>query len=235
MMHDLLQSMGRHLADFGEGAASFGVRLLTALLIALIGWVCAGLLRTLTRKALGWLHFNALLEKAGATELLGKTPATAPDRAVGSVVFWLVWLAVLLSAVRTLGLVEAGALVGDLARYLPKLASAIVIVVVGVFLSNLAWRAALVAAVDARLPAAKVVGGLVRGLTLVATVAMALEQLEVGQNLILAVFTVSFGGVMLAAAIAFGLGGRHLARQYLEHKFQARRSESTKSKEPSHL
>jgi uncharacterized protein YebE (UPF0316 family) len=116
------------------------------------------------------------------------------------------------------------------------LISAVVIVVLGVFVSTLAWRASLLAAVNARVPAAKLVGTLVRAVTIVAALAMALEQLEIGRQVIVIAFAISFGAIMLALALAFGLGGRHLARQYLERRFNAHEpSEPAAQDGPSHL
>ena len=54
---------------------------------------------------------------------------------------------------------------------------------------------------------------------LIFTLSLALEQLGIGQNTIVATFSILFGGIVLALAIAFGLGGRHLAKEFLERRF----------------
>ena len=51
------------------------------------------------------------------------------------------------------------------------------------------------------------------------SLAIALEQIGVGQNIVVAAFTIIFGGVVLALALALGLGGRELGKEWLEKKF----------------
>ena len=54
---------------------------------------------------------------------------------------------------------------------------------------------------------------------------MALEHLGVGRQVLMASFTILFGGVVLALALAFGLGGRHLAREALEKALRRSRQD----------
>ncbi len=49
---------------------------------------------------------------------------------------------------------------------------------------------------------------------------MALEQLGIGRGAITVAFAILFGGVVLALALAFGLGGKDIAREYLEKKIK---------------
>jgi hypothetical protein len=76
------------------------------------------------------------------------------------------------------------------------------------------------------------IGGLVRVLALVATAAMAFEQLGIAQQVVQSVFVMAFGAVMLAAGLAFGIGGRGLARRVLEEKLAPR---SYDGEEPPHV
>jgi hypothetical protein len=50
--------------------------------------------------------------------------------------------------------------------------------------------------------------------------AMALEQLGIGRNIVVVAFTILFSGIVFALALAFGLGGKDIARDYLEKKFK---------------
>jgi hypothetical protein len=50
---------------------------------------------------------------------------------------------------------------------------------------------------------------------------MALEQLHIARSIVLAAFIISFGAVMLSLAIAFGIGGREVARRILERRFES--------------
>lgn len=221
MTQEFIEAMRAYLVEIVRACARFTPRLLAALLMLMLGFVVALALRAITRRVLQWLRFNALMERTGARQFLEHAKLNAPDQLVASLVFWLSWMVLLLAVLQTLGIAAVDALSRDFVQYLPKLFSAVVILVLGLFLSIVAWRAALLAAVNARLPAPKLVASLARAVTIVAAVAMALEQLEIGRQVILAAFAISFGALMLALAIAFGFGGRHAARRYLERRLDS--------------
>jgi hypothetical protein len=236
MTQEFFEALRAYLAEMVRACARFTPRLLAALLILVLGLVVAVSLRAITRRVLQWLRFNALMERTGARQFLQHARLHEPDQLVASLVFWLTWIVLVLAAMQTLGIALVDQLARDFARYLPKFFSAVVILVLGLFFSIVAWRAALLAAVNARLPAPKLVAALARAVTLVAAVAMALEQLEIGRQVIVAAFTITFGALMLALAIAFGLGGRHAARRYLQRRLDSGREEQPRpGDEASHL
>lgn len=218
MTHEFLDALRAYLVEMMHASARFMPRLLAALFMLVVGFVVATALRALTRRALQWLRFNALMERTGARQFLQHARLHEPDRLVASLVFWLTWIVLVLAVLQTLGIGAVDALTRDFVHYLPKLFSAVLILVLGSFLSIVAWRASLLAAVNARVPAPKLVAALARVVVVLAAVAMALEQLAIGRQVILAAFVISFGALMLALALAFGLGGRHVARRYLERR-----------------
>jgi hypothetical protein len=111
-------------------------------------------------------------------------------------------------------------LVSSFANFVPRLLVALVILVIGLLAANFAWRATLLAAVNAHVPSPRLVSGAVRWLILIVVAAMALEQIAVAQTIVLTAFAIAFGAVMLALAIAFGIGAGGLAKRILEHAFK---------------
>jgi hypothetical protein len=99
---------------------------------------------------------------------------------------------------------------------------ALAILVVGLVVANFAWRATLLAAVNARIGSPRLLSNAVRALILILAVAMALEQIAVAQTVVLTAFAIAFGAVMAGLAIAFGIGGGNLARRFLEQQFPER-------------
>lgn len=217
-MNDVLSVLRSAWGNFLELLKRFIPQLIAMLLIVIAGWVIAKIASFAIQRLLRLMRLEALLEKAGAAEFLRHARAPAPERIVAKAVFWIVWLAFLLSGMHALGLSGTDLLIADLVRLVPRLLIATAIALMGVALSNFVWRATLLAAVNAQLPSARLIGGFVRTVLLFATAAMALEQLDVARQVVHAAFMVSFGAVMLAGAIAFGLGGRGLARRFLEEK-----------------
>jgi hypothetical protein len=63
-------------------------------------------------------------------------------------------------------------------------------------------------------------------------ITMALEELSVARETVIAAFSIVFGALMLGLAIAFGLGGQQLARDFLERNLGDRKKEKTEEPQP---
>jgi len=233
MAETIAEALRQAWENYQTGFARFLPRILVTLTIFVIGWLLAFVFGFLTRKVLGWLHLNALADRSGAGEVLKNAELPPADRVAGRLVFWLVFLGFLLSGLDALGFKGVEGLVARFLHFVPNLLVAVVIVVVGFVASNFLWRATLLAAFNARLPSARLLGNAVRVLVMILSVAMALEQIGVAKAGVLTAFAITFGAVMLGLAIAFGIGGGGLARRILEQQFTER--DGTDTNGSSHL
>jgi len=91
---------------------------------------------------------------------------------------------------------------------------------VGVVLANFSAEAALIAAVNAQIPEARLIANLIRWGILIFTAAMVLTQLGIAKEIVVAAFSIIFGGIVFAMAIALGLGGRFIAKEALERRLR---------------
>lgn len=233
MAQIIADAVARAWTNYLDGVAFYLPRALATVSIVIAGWLIAAALRVITRWTLRWLRFDTLSERIGLAALLKAADLPPASVLAGSVVFWLVWLGFLLSGIDVLGLTALQGLVAGFVLFIPRLLVALAILIAGFVIANFAWRATLLAAVNARVPSPRLLSNAVRFLILILTVAMALEQIAVARTVVLTAFAIAFGAVMLGMAIAFGIGGGGIARRFLEHQFPERpRSESD---EVSHL
>jgi hypothetical protein len=209
-------------------------RLLAMLIIALLGWVVAYVLKVSLRGILRIVKFDRLSDNAGATELLSKAALPSSSELVSRVVFWLVWLGFILLGVQVLGIVGLQEQISRFFLYLPRLFVALFIVFFGLVAASFFSRAALLAAVNADFPSPRLLATMIRTVIVIFAVSMAFEQLGLAERTILVAFAIAFGALMLGLAIAFGTGGRDLARQFLERRF-LREKEEQKQDELSPL
>src|SRR4030067_1162945 len=100
--------------------------------------------------------------------------------------------------------------------YLPRIFSALLIFVIGYVIAGFISRAVLIAAVNSGYHYAKILAEAVRLMLIVFILAMVLEQLSVAPSIVVAAFSIMFGGVVIALAIAFGVGGIDAARRIIE-------------------
>lgn len=205
------------LAGFGERLVAFGPNLLAMAAILLGGVLVAGAVRLGFRFLLPRLGFDRFAQRLGLTLILQKGGITRPaSHAVATLLAWGVLAVFVLLAIGALNLEFAMDLVSRTFSYLPQVLIAMALLTLGALVSAFVRRSVLVAAVNAGLPSARLLAGAVHTALLILFAAMALEHLGVGRQILLVSFTILFGGVVLTLALAFGLGGRHLAREFLE-------------------
>jgi hypothetical protein len=216
MVIQALEQAGR---NFVQATLDLLPRAVLMISIVLVGWLIASVLRYITRTLLTRLGFGRLCARQGLTDMLRAADLPEPERLVAAIVFWIVWIGFLLSAVDVLGLTAVRGMIDDFTEFVPRLLVAIAILVVGFVVANVAWRATQLAAVNARVPSPRVLSGTVRALVLLLTGAMVLDQIAVARTIVLTAFAIAFGAVMFGLAIAFGVGGGGIARRILEHWF----------------
>jgi hypothetical protein len=215
----IADSLSRAWDNLKDGLSLVVPRVVAMLAIVVVGWLIAVILGWITRRLLGWIKFNALMDRTGASQLLKKTELPPADSLAGSLAFWIVWVGFLLAGFGALGFTGMDAIVQGFMLFIPRLMVALVVIAVGLVAANFAWRATLLAAVNANLPSARLLGNAIRFLIVCLAVAMALEQIGVAKAVVLTAFAIAFGAVMLGLAIAFGIGGGQVARRILEHQF----------------
>jgi hypothetical protein len=205
------------LAGFGERLVAFGPNLLAMVAILLVGVLAAGGVRFVFRFLLPRLGFDRFAQRLGLTLVLQKGGITQPaSLAAATLLAWGVLAVFVLLAIGALNLEFAMDLVSRAFSYLPQVLIAMALLALGALVSAFVRRSVLVAAVNAGLPSARLLAGATQTALMILFAAMALEHLGVGRQIMLVSFTILFGGVVLALSLAFGLGGRHLAREFLE-------------------
>lgn len=222
------------ISGFGERLAAFGPNLLAMLVTLALGAILAGAVHVVLKLALPRLGFDRLAERLGVAVILERGGIRGtPSRVVGLALAWAVLAVFVLLAIAALDITIAMGLITQAFAYLPQLIVGVAILILGSLVAAFVRRSVLIAAVNAGLPSARLLAGGAHAAIVILAAAMALEHFGVGRQIILVAFTVLFGGVVLALALAFGLAGRDLARELLERV--TRRPEPLDRDELRHL
>ena len=209
----LQDSMGRvftKIATLLPGIVAFVLVLVLFLAIAAgLAWV--------TRRLLAALRFDARFEQNPS--LAEWSPAQHPSFLVSRIVFWFF---VLMGVLVGISAFEAGSSEAGISAYVfsyvPRVVGAIVLLFVGTLIARLLSRSVLISGVNMNLQYARLLGTGVKWLVMVLTVAMALDHLSVGGEIVDLAFGILFGGIVLALALAVGLGSRDLVSRSLERE-----------------
>jgi len=193
----------------------------TALVILLVGLLIGALLKMAVVRLLRAVGIDGLCERTGMSQMLCKSGIRDPLSLLLAKIAGGVTVAVFaVIAVQTISVPAVERLLERFFLYLPNVFVALIILFVGYLLSNFLSRAALIASVNAGVRFSGLVGRFVRYVILIMSITMALEHLGIGSETVIIAFTIVFSGVVLAFALAFGLGGRDVARDYLERKLK---------------
>ena len=198
--------------------------LLGALVILIVGWLVAKAIKRIVDWLLKLIRFDALADKAGISEILKKgNLEISTAEVISNLVYWLIIIMVLVMAVDALGLPKASDVLASLFAYVPKVIAALLVLIVAMFLASFVSGIVRTAAGNANLPKPEMFAGVSRWAIIIFAATIALEQLGIASLLVTATFNIILGGVCLALAIAFGLGGKDTAAKYLE-ELKKRRS-----------
>jgi small-conductance mechanosensitive channel len=215
--------------------AEFLPRFLVMLIIVLIGLLVAFVLRYILRGLLGFTKLDRVSEQSGASRVLRMAHLPSMSELLSRSIFWVTWLGFLLVGISVLGIPGFQEQISRLFRFLPEVFVAILIMFLGVAIANFLSRAALLAAVNAGHPSARILSWSIRFVIWILAITMTLEELGLARQTVISAFSIVFGATMLGLAIAFGLGGQDLARKALERYFAEAKKDKDKDKEPQPL
>lgn len=197
--------------------------LMAMFIVIVLGLVVGWLAKEITYRALRALRFDRLCDRLGISAVIeGLGLARSSSYLAGQVVQGIIVVAALLGGLNALGSPLALDLVARFFLYLPHLVAALVVLLLGSLISRFLGRSVLIAAVNAQIPSARLLSGLTRFFVMTLATVAALEELGIGRTTIIVTFSILFGGVVAAAAIALGMAARDMARDLLQSQFGSR-------------
>jgi len=210
--------------------------LLAMVTILIIGLLIAWAVKVLLLRFLKAVQFDKVSGQWGLSDILSKGGVSySAANLVSRFFYWLIVLVTLILGINALEVPATQNLITQFFNYLPHLFAAVVILVIGYLIAMFLGQATLVAAVNAHLESAKLLARVVRWSIIILSLTMALYQLGIAEKVITAAFSIIFGGIVLALAIAFGWGGRELAKDFLERLYKGSEKRGEKEDQISHV
>jgi len=228
----IVQGLQQAYQNLVHMLAEFLPRLVVMLIIVLAGLLIAYALRSLVRTLLRLTKLDRLSDEAGASRMLRMAALPTMSELLSRAIFWISLLGFILVGLSVLNIAGLQEQVSRFLHLLPEIVIAMVILFFGLVIANFFSRAALLAAVNAGYTSPKTLSWSIRFVIWILAITMALEELRVARDTVIAAFSIEFGALMLGLAIAFGLGGQGLARQFLERNLSDNKKEKTDEPSP---
>jgi flagellar biosynthesis protein FliQ len=212
------------LRGFLLSVGDFLPRLLLALVVLLVGWIVAKAVRFAIARGLRAVNFNVLTQRAGMDGFLRDGGIQTDTAGILALLFyWLVILASLVIGFNLLGLEYITDLLGRVVWFLPKVMVALLILAFGAYFARFVGNAVIAYCRNIHLQDAEILGRLAQYAILAFVVLIALDQVNVGGDIVRQTFLIVLAGVVFALALAFGLGGKEWAAEMLERWWPRRK------------
>lgn len=204
----LLEPIKQILARIG----SFLANVLLVLIILIIGWIIAKIIKAIVTKVLAAIKIDELSDKIELKKLLEKGGISLVlSELIGTICYWLVLLITFMVAINAIGLTIAADLLNKVILYIPNVIAAIFILVIGMFVATLLRNIIDVAANNAGIAQSKFLSNVVGVIITAFAIFVAMEQLGIGIHITELSLSIILGSVGLAVALAFGFGCQHIA------------------------
>jgi hypothetical protein len=210
----IADSLQRGLDQF----VGFLPRLVGFLVILLIGWLIARVVKALLVKALHGVGVDRALSSGAAGPYVARgMPDARPSEVIGTIAFWFLFLGAFAIAVSQLGIQALDNFVQSIVAYLPNVVVAILIFVIAGAVAAAAGR--LISGALGDTATGRIAGTAVPVVVMGVATFMILDQLRIAPAIVQITYIALLGSVALGLAIAFGLGGREVAARMLEEAY----------------
>jgi hypothetical protein len=209
-LHDSMARVISRIATLLPGILAL---ILAVLLFAAVAWLAAWLVRAF----LTAIRIDDRLAR-GTNAIAEWSPTYTPTILITRIVYWAIILVGFLVGLEAFGASSDNVLITRVLGYIPNVVGAVVLLLLGNVIARFLSRSILIGAVNMNLHYARLLSLGVKWLVLVLTAAMVLDHLAIGAAIVDLAFGILFGGIVLALALAVGLGSRDLVTRSLERE-----------------
>lgn len=209
----LLEPLRALLVQVGQ----FLPRLALALLVVVAGWLVAKVMRLAAHKGLRAINFHVLTERAGMDGFLKQGGMETDTTGIfATLVYWLVILAALVIGFNSVGLTYVTDLLREVVLFVPRVIVALLILAFGAYFARFVGSTLTTYCRNVGVQDGELLGRLAQYAIVGFVVLIALDQVHIGGEIIRQTFLIVIAGIVLALALAFGLGGQRWAADLLE-------------------
>ena len=211
-IRDMVMKM---VSDLVAGVVDFTPKLVGGVVVLVIGWMLAKLLRAIVRRTISG-GLDGLLERTGVAEAIERTSITAtPSEIVASVIYWLTLTLFVMASSQILGMTAISEAISRIFGYIPSVLSAAMVLAAGTFLARFVGNLVSSASEAAGISYAKGLGAVANTSIVVMVGVVTLEQLGVETQILITVITVTVAAITAGMGLAFALGSRDVIRSIL--------------------
>lgn len=195
---------------------SFLPNLLAAIVVLILGVLIAATLGHLVQKIVEFTRVDKALDRIGVNRALKGLGKIQVSAIFGWLVKWFLIVVVLMAVADILALPQIIDFLEEVARFLPNVVIAVVILLIGFIGGNFVYEITARAVKAAKMHSSKFLANLAKWSVIVFALMGSLIQLNIATSMVQTLFTGFIAMLALAGGIAFGLGGQETAKDWLK-------------------
>jgi len=191
-------------------------KIMAALLVLIIGFLIAKLIRSMILVALKKINIDKVGEQLNSIEIVDKANIKIEiSKLLSTIVYYVVILFVLIISTSILDLEPVSNLVVGIFEFVPKLLVALIILVLGTIFADGLKNVVYTACNSVGIPSAKLISNFMFYFLLINILVSALSQAEINTDFLSTNISILIGGLVLAFAIGYGLSSKDTMSNYL--------------------
>ena len=209
---EIVDRVKEALLEMGYGFADFLPKLIIALVLLIIGFIAAKIVRAVLASAFKKIKLDDLLNKIGIGQIFSKMGlSSGPAEFIPKLLYFIILLFVVKVAAEAAGIKDVSDLIVSILAFSPRVLTAIIIMLVGFIVSEVVSNAVERALDNVGLDYSKTLAKIVFGFVFILFLTVALPQLEIQTELLNATVKILLIGLATALALSLGLGLKSLA------------------------
>ena len=210
-------SFSSALSQVTTGIVTFIPTLLGALIIFLVGLLLAGWAKTLIVKLINITKLSEIISNPAIKEFLKNAQVNQKiEEVVGEIIRWLIIALFFTASMNALGLTTVTVFLNTIFGYLPNLAAAIFILLIGVVLAGILEKVVKGSLGSVDLSLSRFMGKVVSYAVMIISILAAVSQMGIAQSFIDVIFTGFVATITIALGLGFGLGSKDIIKSILE-------------------
>jgi hypothetical protein len=207
--------------DLYENFSEIFLSILVMAVVMIGGFIISWFLKKTLEKLLVFFRFDKWAQDAGITSFLEKGGVkTPPSGILARIVYWIFIVAFFSFGLNFIGISQFTEYASRVSSALPLIVVSLVIIIVGIILSNFISRLIYLACENANIKYGELITKVVRVLLIVITCGIVVEYIGVGHTIVTVSFLIVFGGIILSLSLALGIGLSHVIGDVIRERFK---------------
>lgn len=196
---------------------TFFLNLAMIFAIIIVGWIIAAIVARIVRQVLAAINADSILAIAGLKEKFEKSGMKVSLVKIGEgAAKWIIILLTVAVATESVGLSQVSNFLNNILNYIPNIIIAVIILGIGVLIADFVCRLVGGSFKTVSFGSPKLFGEMAKWAIIVFASLIALDQMGLQLEFIKILFTGIVAMIAIAGGIAFGLGGKDMAKEILD-------------------